>query len=29
VVRLGTQRVAVPVRLRQDVPRPSLLQRLF
>ena len=29
VVTLGTQRVAVPVRLEQDVPRPSLLQRLF
>ena len=29
VVRLGAQRVAVPVRLRQDVPRPSLLQRIF
>ena len=29
VVRLGTQKVVVPVRLRRDVPRPSLLQRLF
>ena len=29
VVTLGTQRVAVPVQLSQDVPRPSLLQRLF
>jgi D-alanyl-D-alanine carboxypeptidase (penicillin-binding protein 5/6) len=29
VVTLGTQRVVVPVRLEQDVPRPSLLQRLF
>ena len=29
VVTLGTQRVAVPVRLEQDVPHPSLLQRLF
>ncbi len=29
VVTLGTQRVAVPVRLEGDVPRPSLLQRLF
>jgi hypothetical protein len=29
VVHLGTQRVAVPVRLRRDVPRPSLLQRIF
>ena len=29
VVTLGTQRVAVPVRLERDVPHPSLLQRLF
>jgi serine-type D-Ala-D-Ala carboxypeptidase (penicillin-binding protein 5/6) len=29
VVTLGTQRVAVPVRLERDVPPPSLLQRLF
>jgi len=29
VVRLGTQHVVVPVRLQQDVPRESLLQRLF
>jgi serine-type D-Ala-D-Ala carboxypeptidase (penicillin-binding protein 5/6) len=29
VVTLGTQRIAVPVRLQQDVPRPTLLQRLF
>ena len=29
VVNLGTQRVAVPVRLQQDVPRASLFQRLF
>jgi serine-type D-Ala-D-Ala carboxypeptidase (penicillin-binding protein 5/6) len=29
VVRLGTQTVTVPVRLRQDVPRPSFLQRIF
>ena len=29
VVRLGTQRIVVPVRLEQDVPRPSLLQRIF
>jgi D-alanyl-D-alanine carboxypeptidase (penicillin-binding protein 5/6) len=29
VVHLGAQRVAVPVRLRRDVPRPSLLQRIF
>ncbi len=29
VATLGTQRVAVPVRLEQDVPRPSLLQRIF
>jgi serine-type D-Ala-D-Ala carboxypeptidase (penicillin-binding protein 5/6) len=29
VVTLGTQRVTVPVRLERDVPRPSLLQRLF
>ncbi len=28
-VSLGTQHVAVPVRLRHDVPRPSMLQRLF
>ena len=29
VVRLGGQTVAVPVRLQQDVPRPSMLQRIF
>lgn len=29
VVTLGTQSATVPVRLRQDVPRPSLLQRIF
>ena len=29
VVTLGTQRVTVPVRLERDVPRPSLLQRVF
>jgi D-alanyl-D-alanine carboxypeptidase len=29
VVSLGTQHVVVPVRLQQDVPRESLLQRLF
>jgi D-alanyl-D-alanine carboxypeptidase (penicillin-binding protein 5/6) len=29
VVSLGTQRIVVPVRLEQDVPRPSLLQRLL
>jgi serine-type D-Ala-D-Ala carboxypeptidase (penicillin-binding protein 5/6) len=29
VVTLGTQRLTVPVRLERDVPRPSLLQRLF
>ncbi len=29
VVTLGTQRVAVPVRLTRDIPPPSLLQRLF
>ncbi|MGO8824751.1 MAG: D-alanyl-D-alanine carboxypeptidase family protein [Acidimicrobiales bacterium] len=29
VVTLGTQRVVVPVRLQQEVPRQSLLQRLF
>jgi len=29
VVTLGTQRVTVPVRLGQEVPRESLLQRLF
>ncbi len=29
VVTLGTQHVAVPVRLQRDVPRLSLLQRLF
>ena len=28
-VTLGTQRVVVPVRLDRDVPRPTLLQRLF
>ena len=28
-VTLGLQHVAVPVRLQQDVPRPSVLQRLF
>jgi D-alanyl-D-alanine carboxypeptidase (penicillin-binding protein 5/6) len=29
VVAVGTQRVAVPVRLSRDVPQRSLLQRLF
>jgi serine-type D-Ala-D-Ala carboxypeptidase (penicillin-binding protein 5/6) len=29
VVTLGTQRVAVPVRLTKDIPPPSLRQRLF
>jgi serine-type D-Ala-D-Ala carboxypeptidase (penicillin-binding protein 5/6) len=29
VVTLGTQRVTVPVQLERDVPRPTLLQRLF
>ena len=29
VVTLGTQHVTVPVRLQRDVPRLSLLQRLF
>lgn len=29
VATLGTQRVEVPVRVRHDVPRPTLLQRLF
>ena len=29
VVTLGTQHVAVPVRLERDVPPPTLLQRLF
>jgi serine-type D-Ala-D-Ala carboxypeptidase (penicillin-binding protein 5/6) len=29
VVTLGRQTVAVPVRLRQDAPRPSVLQRIF
>ncbi len=29
VVTLGRQRVTVPVRLGQDLPRESLLQRLF
>jgi D-alanyl-D-alanine carboxypeptidase (penicillin-binding protein 5/6) len=28
-VTLGTQHVAVPVRLRRDAPRPSFFQRLF
>lgn len=28
-VHLGTQHVVVPVRLDQDVPRPTMLQRLF
>jgi serine-type D-Ala-D-Ala carboxypeptidase (penicillin-binding protein 5/6) len=28
-VRLGTQHAVVPVRLQQDVPRPTMLQRLF
>ena len=28
-VTLGLQHVAVPVRLQQDVPRPSMFQRLF
>ena len=29
VVSLGTQRVAVPVRLDEDIPPETLLQRLF
>jgi len=29
VVTLGDQRVSVPVRLDEDVPQPTLLQRLF
>ena len=29
VVTLGRQSVSVPVRLQRDVPRPSLLQRIF
>jgi hypothetical protein len=29
VVALGTQRVVVPVQLTGDLPRRSLLQRLF
>jgi hypothetical protein len=29
VVTLGQQRVAVPVRLTQNVPRPTLMQRIF
>jgi len=29
VITLGTQSVTVPVRLQQDVPRPTLLQRIF
>jgi len=29
VVSLGTQHVVVPVRLQQDVPHESVLQRLF
>ena len=29
VVTLGTQRVVVPVRLARDVPRRSMLQKLF
>lgn len=29
VVAVGTQRVEVPVRVQRDVPRPTLLQRLF
>ncbi len=28
-VRLGTQHTVVPVRLQQDVPQPTMLQRLF
>jgi D-alanyl-D-alanine carboxypeptidase len=28
-VTLGTQHVVVPVRLQQDVPQPTMLQRLF
>ena len=28
-VTLGTQRATVPVRLQQDVPQPTMLQRLF
>ena len=28
-VTLGTQHAAVPVRLQQDVPQPTVLQRLF
>jgi hypothetical protein len=29
VVTLGTQQAVVPVRLSRDVPRPSVLQKLF
>ena len=29
VVTLGTQRVAVPVRLSSDLHRPTMLQKLF
>jgi hypothetical protein len=29
VVTLGTQRVAVPVRLSSDLRRPTMLQKLF
>jgi hypothetical protein len=29
VLTVGTQRVVIPVRLRQDVPHESLMQRLF
>ncbi len=29
VVTLGTQTVTVPIRLQHDVPRPSVLQRIF
>jgi hypothetical protein len=28
-VTLGTQHAVVPVRLAQDVPQPTMLQRLF
>jgi hypothetical protein len=29
MIALGTQRVVVPVALRGDLPKPTLLQRLF
>jgi hypothetical protein len=29
VIMLGTQRVEVPVSLRGDLPKPTMLQRLF